>query len=295
MLFGEYSVVVGGKALGIIHPTLGGSFTFSPPHSPVKKQYSQASLQKILTYLQTLQTDNTTLTDFDISSFEQDLAQGIYFQSNVPEGCGLGSSAALVAAIYKRYAKKPLPISTAYLPAIQQQLGQIESYFHGKSSGFDPLISYVKQTVLVHNPKHITLEKTNEKEKLSYQLFLVNTNHPRKTAPLVLHFLASLKKPIFKELCETSLCTYNNNCIQSFLNQEEDGLLKNWQQLSSLQYHHFSFLIPDSFRPHWRHGLQSNDFYIKICGAGGGGYLLGITQKIEMVYNYFGKENILLI
>ncbi|MFT5953016.1 MAG: mevalonate kinase, partial [Bacteroidia bacterium] len=31
----------------------------------------------------------------------------------------------------------------------------------------------------------------------------------------------------------------------------------------------------------WKHGIESGDYYLKLCGSGGGGYILGFTKDYE--------------
>ena len=57
-------------------------------------------------------------------------------------------------------------------------------------------------------------------------------------------------------------------------------------------------MIPQHFHELWKKGLETNDYYLKLCGSGGGGYILGFTQnfdvakqslsdyKLEVVYNF---------
>ena len=40
-------------------------------------------------------------------------------------------------------------------------------------------------------------------------------------------------------------------------------------------------MIPPDFKKIWRYGLDSNDYKLKLCGAGGGGFILGITKDFE--------------
>ena len=40
-------------------------------------------------------------------------------------------------------------------------------------------------------------------------------------------------------------------------------------------------MIPAQFHELWRKGLESNDYYLKLCGSGGGGYILGFTENLE--------------
>jgi len=37
-------------------------------------------------------------------------------------------------------------------------------------------------------------------------------------------------------------------------------------------------MIPDQYKDLWLRGLNTNSYYLKLCGSGGGGYILGFTQ-----------------
>ena len=57
-------------------------------------------------------------------------------------------------------------------------------------------------------------------------------------------------------------------------------------------------MIPQQFHQLWKNGIKTNDYYLKLCGSGGGGYILGFTEdiekakktlsdyKLEVVYNF---------
>jgi mevalonate kinase len=57
-------------------------------------------------------------------------------------------------------------------------------------------------------------------------------------------------------------------------------------------------MIPKRFLALWKKGLETNAYYLKLCGSGGGGYILGFTQdfpkakallsdhKLEVVYTF---------
>ncbi len=40
-------------------------------------------------------------------------------------------------------------------------------------------------------------------------------------------------------------------------------------------------MIPNSFHDLWRKGIETNDYYLKLCGSGGGGFILGFTQDFQ--------------
>jgi shikimate kinase len=45
----------------------------------------------------------TVKCDFDIDAFETDIEKSLYFESSIPQGYGVGSSGALVAALFEKY------------------------------------------------------------------------------------------------------------------------------------------------------------------------------------------------
>ena len=76
------------------------------------------------------------------------------------------------------------------------------------------------------------------------------------------------------------------------------SLFKNTKQLSKVVLNNFKPMIPVQFHELWKKGIDTNDYYLKLCGSGGGGYILGFTQnidkakealngqKLEVVYNF---------
>ena len=76
------------------------------------------------------------------------------------------------------------------------------------------------------------------------------------------------------------------------------SLFKNTKQLSKVVLNNFKPMIPKQFHELWKNGIETNDYYLKLCGSGGGGYILGFTenidnarealkgQKLEVVYNF---------
>ena len=47
---------------------------------------------------------------FDLDQMASDISKGMYFDSSIPPGYGVGSSGALVAAVYDRYALKKVTV-----------------------------------------------------------------------------------------------------------------------------------------------------------------------------------------
>jgi mevalonate kinase len=51
------------------------------------------------------------------------------------------------------------------------------------------------------------------------------------------------------------------------------------EALSHLQFASFEEMIPPNIRAIWAHGLETREFALKLCGAGGGGFFLGYRLK----------------
>src|SRR5690606_17968298 len=87
---------------------------------------------------------------------------------------------------------KDLPHKECYsdedLAFLKDILSLMESFYHGSSSGLDPLVSYVGRPLLVHSKNKITQVEL-PKQSGNYQYFLLSTNIQRKTSPLVHRFL----------------------------------------------------------------------------------------------------------
>ena len=45
----------------------------------------------------------------------------------------------------------------------------------------------------------------------------------------------------------------------------------------------------------WRNGIESNDYYLKLCGSGGGGYILGFTKDFNKAKTILKDYNLELV
>ncbi len=213
---------------------------------------------------------------YDTSRFLEDIEQGLYFDSNIPQGYGLGSSGALVAAVYYQYGKfrkKDFVVSD-----LKNELALLESYFHGKSSGLDAIVCYLNKAVLLNKgevAEAFDLAKTTEP---SLKLFLINTHIPRSTAPFVNLFLEKCRDTKFMNSIQKSLVPATNTAIESFIQKKYPKLMDCMKLISQLQYDMLPEFIPHQFKEVWKDGLKSDQFHLKICGAGGGGFIIGFAK-----------------
>lgn len=277
LLFGEYSVIQDSMGLCIPYSLFDGKLTFRKDSQAI----IDSELKAFSQYIKNLIETGLLIFSFDITSFEFDIAQGLYFDSTIPQGYGVGSSGALVAAIFDRYHQEDafnLDISR-----LKKIFAQLEGHFHGASSGVDPLISYINSPILIKNKNELGPVSLPTFKKGPGAIFLVNTKRSRKTEPLVNLFLEKVKQDDFNQLCETFLKPVTNECISNFLSADITKLIGNFKILSDFQYNHLSPMIPNLYKEMWLHGLKNDEYYLKICGAGGGGFLMGITTDFQKV------------
>jgi mevalonate kinase len=265
LLFGEYSVIRKSQALSIPYNIFSGTLVRRP-----KKR--DEHLLGLIEYLGSLKD-----SPIELEKLAFDVNRGLHFDSSIPQGFGLGSSGALCAALYDAYGKTTS--KQVDIEGLKENLAVLESYFHGASSGLDPLISYKNCPILVKGGKLSSIDLVSRQK--DWFFFLLNTKVKRKTAPLVKIFLKKCEDQAFTKVFDEIFTPLTDNCINSFLQGDGEGLFHNFRELSQFQWTYFAPMIPEAFRPLWKSGFADESFYLKLCGAGGGGYLMGITHDLE--------------
>jgi mevalonate kinase len=250
-----------------------------------------------------LQNNNESLASFDFLSLQQDLANGMYFDSSIPQGYGVGSSGALVASIYDKYAQNKITVlenlTRDKLLTLKKIFGQMESFFHGNSSGLDPLNSYLSLPILINSkdsiePTGLPSQQTDGKGAV----FLLDSGIVGETAPMVHIFMENMKQEGFRTMLKTQFTKHTDACVEDFLKGNISSLFGNVKQLSKIVLNNFKPMIPEQFHKLWKQGIETNNYYLKLCGSGGGGYILGFTEdyekaqkalkdyKLEVVYSF---------
>lgn len=283
LLFGEYGIIQDSMGLSIPYTDFNGKFSIND--SSEKALDSNKHLKKYLAHLKKKQADGDLLANLDLSQFEQDIKSGISFDSSIPQGFGVGSSGALVAAIYSKYGIDKIAseenISSDNIVKLKAILGDMECYFHGKSSGLDPLICYLNLPIVINSKDSMNTVGLPEQGNGSGAIFLLNTGMTGKTQPLVSYFMDKCKEEGFRNMLKKQFKKYNDAAIESFLNKDIKPLLSNVKSLSKVLLENFNPMIPTKFREIWQDGIDSNDYYLKLCGSGGGGFILGFTEDIK--------------
>lgn len=293
LLFGEYGIIEDSQGLTLPYSFYKGTMKFSDLNSDFEKN-SNENLKKYSEYLKNL--DLPEKFQINVEEFQKEISEGLFFDSNIPQGYGVGSSGALVAAIFERYSHKkysPESISKDELKELKKVFGQLESYFHGKSSGIDPLICYMNLPILIENKESVDKVTIPAQKEGKGAIFLIDSGIVGETGPMVQIFFEKMKTEGFRKTLKEEFIRYNNTCIDAFLKKEMNPFFRNLKKLSVWAYDHFKPMIPESLYQAWKKGLDTNAYYLKLCGSGGGGYILGFAkdyEKADAMLEGFNKE-----
>lgn len=285
LLFGEYGIIKDSKGLSIPYNFYNGALKVdeNPSNEAIK---SNQSLRKFVAYLEQLQTEQPTLVTFNLELLKSDVERGMYFDSSIPQGYGVGSSGALVAAIYDKYAQDKITVlenlTREKLLQLKTIFSQMESFFHGKSSGLDPLNSYLSIPILINSKDNIEATGIpSQSANGKGAVFLLDSGIVGETAPMVNIFMENLKDQGFRTMLKSQFIKYTDACVENFLGGDMKSLFSNTKKLSKVVLNNFKPMIPEQFHGIWQEGIDSNDYYLKLCGSGGGGYILGFTEDLE--------------
>ena len=298
LLFGEYSVIFNSRGLTIPYGHFRGELSFLDEDSYTDHNYAKSSnlmLKDFYNYLIN-SADNASFGKIlNLRVLGDDIKNGLFFDSSIPQGYGLGSSGALVAAVYKKYGNKIIKGSKNFIPdkflELKGIFSKLESFFHGTSSGIDPLNCYIKMPLLIEKDSTINIVGLPRRIDLGQSaIFLLNTELPRKTGPLVNYFLERCKSDsFFENSIKNELLPITDSCIDSFISGNVENFFAELYKLSYFQFLHLKKMIPDDYLGLWYEGLSGNEYYLKLCGAGGGGFILGFCKDFESLKTHFEK------
>ncbi len=268
LLFGEYSLISGSRAFAL--PLRNYSGRLKTAGRPAK---DSGGLDGFADYLD----DSGIRALFDMERLRCDIDNGLWFDSDIPHGYGVGSSAALSAALYDEYAFSPGKMDE--LAWLKEIFAAMESYYHGKSSGIDPLVSYTGKPLLFNSPEDITvISDSGFFDGTGIKPYLYDSETTAATSPLVKHYMAELENLDYSSRIEFRYIPVVDACIHKLLSHDSDGLWGSLMKLSELQLELFDPMIPSVMVSIWEKGLSSGKFCFKLCGSGGGGYFLAFSE-----------------
>ena len=259
LLFGEYTILNGGQALAMPLKSYGGRWNFEKKDAGLKGFY-----------------DFLKSFDFlDGEKIEHFIDKQPAFESNIPRGYGMGSSGALTAAAYEAFRNEQV----LDLGDLKRALSVMEGYFHGSSSGFDPLTSYVGKCI------HHSAEGTRIVDSMPElgKLGIYDSGSSRNSGKMIEVYKSKLSSKSFQEQLN-KLMALNAEAINALLKGDDATLKQCFFQISDLQWESFNEMITDNLKQLWLRGLEGGEYALKLSGAGGGGTYL--------VYGKLASENI---
>jgi mevalonate kinase len=252
ILFGEYLILTGGKAISIPY------FPFSIHKTAIAKSNKPFYIN-LLNFI----LANPIFENRISPKFKNEIDTGLHYTSTIPTGYGLGSSGALTANIYADYILE----KKTQLQELKAELAAIENFFHQQSSGLDPLTSYIQKPILIQGNE---IEIDFSIHHLG-KFFLYDSGIKRNAKSAIGHFKTLSEDLGFHEELKP-LGVINNRIVDAMIAGED--IRKDMRSLSELQYTIFADFIPDTVKPIWRTGLGNDEYYMKLCGAGMGGMFL---------------------
>lgn len=297
LLFGEYSILFNSKGLTIPYTHFTGQLSYINDDKYTDYEFavqSNKQLKEFLDFMLELEANGEMPCSIDFKRLAADIEKGLYFESNIPQGYGIGSSGALVAAIYDKYCTSKIEavesISGKEISRLKEIFSKLESLFHGKSSGIDPLNCYLQHPLLIHSRDDISITGIpRSKFENEGVIFLVDTGRIGKTGPLVNHFLEQMRFKDYEDIFKTDYIPWVNQCIADILSGNMRSFFESLIKVSSFQLKYFAKMIPENFVTPWKWGLDSGKFQLKLCGSGGGGFLLGFTTDYQAAKKYFSE------
>ena len=264
LLFGEYGIMHDSNALSIPYKKFNGSLSKSN-HLSEDQKISNRNIESLYEYI--IQEDY--LNDIiNSDNLKDEIDSGLYFDSNIPIGSGLGSSGALVSSIISRYSK--VDLKSFSNSEIKKIMSLVESKFHGNSSGFDPAVSYFNQPMLYSNQKIKLIERIAFKD---FKVYIIDSQIDSSTKKMIKVFEDKISKSEFRLFFNSKFINNTNQCINHLINTSKlfrDSV----KELSNDTLHNFQEMIPEKLKNKWKEGIKNDSYYMKLCGSGGGGFFL---------------------
>lgn len=269
LLYGEHTVLRGGRGVAVPYPALSLRWVKDRPDE---------SLLGFCDYLKVVIPPDL----LDAGALEDFLLDDWRLSGDIPTGYGLGSSGAVCAAVWDRFttaAGRQLAGE-----ALRQRLARMEQHFHGQSSGTDPLICYLNQPLVLGGGQPPTVTELPDDWNAGF--FLLDTGITRSASNYINRFTgrydtdAGFAKTIAEEWTAPA-----DAAIEALIANDRAALWRHTARLSNFQRLEFADFIPEKLHDKW----TGKDYLLKLCGAGGGGMMLGLATDRKLTEAALGR------
>ena len=264
LLFGEYGIMLNSDALSIPFKKFSGYLQ----KSNLISNEQRISNKKIIELYNYIIKNESLSKIINFQNFKNDIDSGLYFNSNIPIASGLGSSGALVSSIINKYSK--IDLSSIQNEELKKIMSIIESKFHGNSSGFDPLVSFFNKPIMLSAGN---IKLLNNLKFPNFKIYLIDSEISSSTSEMIELFNQKKTQKDFLSVFNSSFIKITNECIYNLM-YSSDHFKDSIKNLSETTFENMNEMIPESINEIWQEGLQSNKYFLKLCGSGGGGFFL---------------------
>lgn len=292
MLFGEYSVIIGSSAYLIPYRKVHARLDFQDRgmnHEFIVN--SNLTLKKFAGYLLRVANDPGVDIHIDMDRFNSDLDDGLYLYSTIPATHGLGSSGAVCAAVYGEYGTGPdaqdQSDHSGELTTLKEIFSNMESFFHGFSSGVDPLCIYSNSPIVIDDKGIPAVIETQADNYGGLHPFLIVSQDRSHTGPLVEAFRDQMKRPEIRNDFVLHYVPYVNKAVKQLTAGKLE--LETIMNISERQMVFLAQMIPEQMLKVWSKGIKTGLYACKLCGSGGGGMTLGFAKDLPGTKEYLQK------
>jgi mevalonate kinase len=281
--------MAGSWAALIPYPVVGAKLAFPAEDSNQSVAGpSNLSLRKFAGYLTDLTACGVLPACLDLERLHRDLGRGMYLDSTIPQHYGLGSSGAVCAAVLSVYGKLSHPGWPLSLADLRTFFGGMESFFHGTSSGVDPLTILMGEPLVIRDGEYLRPGRTGRWTRNAIIPFLIDSGRASLTGPHVSYFYDRMKDNGYRKVFMEDYIPLLNRAVEQWL----EGKLQadTITEISLAQQVCLKPMIPGEFQKVWKAGINTGLYACKLCGSGGGGMILGFTGDLEETGKFLKKN-----
>lgn len=256
VLAGEHAVLRGAPAVALPHPTAALEFTFQPQvwdGLQVSPPHAQETLEALLDILEM-----------------PSLRGQISIESTIPQGAGLGSSAALCVALAQWWASQQS--ITQPDDKIAELARKLENHFHGQSSGMDIA------AVMAKGPIRFSKEGGGTEiplKNLSYCFAFHDTGLRASTRDCISQVeMWRNENPVLASKVDV-LMTEASQQAEKGLRENNTAAVVRAMELSWDCFEHWGLLTPE-IRQKAQKITDQGALAVKLTGAGRGGFLVAL-------------------